>query len=58
MVALLKKPGLLRWDIVTAPMSLREVEPGVRLIMDTATLADGPAWQIPVKDKPEDNDNE
>ncbi|CAM2982640.1 DISARM system helicase DrmA [Rariglobus hedericola] len=57
-VALMKKPGLHRWDIVTAPMSLREVEPGVRLIMDTATLEDGPAWQIPVKDKPEDNDNE
>jgi hypothetical protein len=51
-VALLKKPGLLRWDILTAPMSLREVEPNVRLIMDTATLQDGPAWQVP----PDDDD--
>jgi hypothetical protein len=31
-------------------MSLREVEPNVRLIMDTATLQDGPAWQVPPDD--------
>lgn len=49
-VALLKKPGLHRWDILTAPMSLREVEPGVRLVMDTAMLQDGPAWQVPADD--------
>ena len=34
-VALLKKPGLQRWDELTVPMSMREVEPGVSLIMDT-----------------------
>jgi hypothetical protein len=43
--ALLKKPGLQRWDELTAPMSMREVEPGVNLIMDAAKLDDGPAWQ-------------
>jgi hypothetical protein len=29
-------------------MSMREVEPGVSLIMDDAKLDDGPAWQTPV----------
>lgn len=43
--ALLKKPGLQRWDELTAPMSMREVEPGVNLIMDAAKLDEGPAWQ-------------
>jgi hypothetical protein len=57
-VALLKKPGLHRWDILTAPMSLREVEPGVRLVMDTATLQDGPAWQVPVDDNQGGDDHE
>lgn len=42
---LLKKPGLHRWDELTAPMSMREVEPGVNLIMDTSVLEDGPAWR-------------
>ncbi len=27
-------------------MSMREVEPGVKLIMDTATLPEPPAWRI------------
>jgi hypothetical protein len=45
--ALLKKPGLQRWDELTAPMSMREVEPGVNLIMDAAKLDEGPAWQTP-----------
>lgn len=44
-VALLKRPGLQRWDELTAPMSMREVEPGVNLIMDTVKLDEGPAWQ-------------
>jgi hypothetical protein len=26
-------------------MSMREVEPGVNLIMDTTTLDEGPVWQ-------------
>lgn len=55
-VALLKKPGLQRWDELTAPMSMREVEPGVRLIMDAAKLDDGPAWQARKNEAPEENE--
>lgn len=42
---LLKKPGRHPWDHFTVPMSMREVEPGVRLVMDTETLREGPAWR-------------
>ena len=42
---LLKKPGEQRWNELTAPMSMREVEPGVNLIMDAAKLDEGPAWR-------------
>ncbi len=44
-VALLRHPGLQAWDNFTVPMSMREVEPGVRLIMST-TLLPGtePPW--------------
>lgn len=34
LAALLKKPGALAWDEFTVPMSMREVEPSVQLIMD------------------------
>ena len=44
-VALLKKPGLTRWDEVTAPMSMREVEPGVTLLLDAVPMDEGPAWR-------------
>lgn len=47
--ALLKKPGALAWDEFTVPMSMREVEPGVQLVMETATLAESPSWQAKVK---------
>ncbi|MDF9828606.1 hypothetical protein M2447_002733 [Ereboglobus sp. PH5-10] len=57
-VALLKKPGLHHWDILTAPMSLREVEPGVRLVMDTSTLHDNPEWQPPSDDNQKGDDND
>jgi len=43
---LLRKPGLQSWDDFTVPMSMREVEPGVRLIMDTGRLGDGPDWRV------------
>jgi hypothetical protein len=46
--ALLKKPSIQRWEELTVPMSMREVEPGVNLIMDTATLEEGPSWQASV----------
>ena len=48
-VALLKKPGVTAWDEFTVPFSMREVEPGVRLIMDVAKLADVPPWRIGTK---------
>lgn len=42
--ALLKKPGLQTWDQFTVPLSLREVEAGVRLVMDSGSLPEGPLW--------------
>lgn len=44
-VALIKAPGLQAWDNWTVPMSMREVEPGVRLIMDIGRIQDGPQWR-------------
>jgi hypothetical protein len=46
---LLKRPGVHPWDRFTVPMSMREVEPGVRLIMDSARLGNPPEWVLPVK---------
>jgi len=43
--ALLRKPGLQAWDHFTVPLSLREVEPGVRLVMNTDNLPEGPPWK-------------
>jgi hypothetical protein len=43
--ALLKKPGALAWDEFTVPLSMREVEPGVQLVMDVAKLQDPPPWE-------------
>jgi hypothetical protein len=43
--ALLKKPGALAWDEFTVPFSMREVEPGVRLVMDVARLSEPPHWR-------------
>jgi len=47
--SLLKKPGLQNWTIFTAPTSMREVEPGVRLVMDDAKISTMPEWQIKTK---------
>jgi hypothetical protein len=52
---LLRKPGFQAWGIFTVPMSLREVEQGVRLIMDSSRLDEGPAWR---SRPPEDGDGE
>jgi hypothetical protein len=49
--ALLKKPGHQAWDLFTVPMSMREVEPGVRLIMITGNLPEGPPWRPRVGEK-------
>ncbi len=48
MVPLLHRPGIQAWNNFTVPMSMREVEPGVRLIMNAARFGDkGPAWTPP-----------
>jgi hypothetical protein len=42
---LIKSPGIQAWDNWTVPMSMREVEPGVRLIMDTSHITDDHDWK-------------
>jgi len=42
---LLKKPGVTAWNEFTVPMSMREVEPGVKLIMDDGSLSEPPMWR-------------
>lgn len=50
LAALLKKPGALAWDEFTVPMSMREVEPGVQLIMDASKhSSEPPSWKPKVK---------
>ena len=47
-VALLRKPGIQAWDNFTVPMSMREVEPGVRLIMSKVrSHREEPDWTPP-----------
>ncbi|HIA63236.1 MAG TPA: helicase, partial [Planctomycetaceae bacterium] len=47
LVPLLKKPGAHAWDKFTVPFSMREVEPGVRLVMEDGPMDEGPGWQHP-----------
>lgn len=44
-VGLVKSPGIHAWDNWTVPMSMREVEPGVRLIMNTGHTSDDHRWK-------------
>lgn len=44
MVGLLHRPGNKAWQNFTVPMSMREVEPGVGLVMLTSKLVDKPSW--------------
>jgi hypothetical protein len=53
-VALIKSPGLQAWDNWTVPMSMREVEPGVRLIMNTSQITDDHDWKPRPATKDED----
>ncbi len=53
-VALIKSPGLQAWDNWTVPMSMREVEPGVRLIMNTSHITDDHDWKPRPVTKDED----
>ena len=53
-VALIRSPGIHAWDNWTVPMSMREVEPGVRLIMNTSHITDDHAWKPRPATKDED----
>jgi hypothetical protein len=48
-VALIRSPGIKEWDRFTVPMSMREVEPGVKLQMHLKMLEPGPEWKAQVK---------
>jgi hypothetical protein len=54
MVGLVKSPGIHAWDNWTVPMSMREVEPGVRLIMNTGHISDDRGWKPRPVPKDED----
>lgn len=59
MVALLKKPGIQAWDNFTVPMSMREVEPGVRLVMNIGRYGGGsPPWTPPPIGGKDDQDED
>lgn len=45
---LLEAPGVKPWTDWTVPMSMREVEPGVRLVMEDARSTNDPAWRARV----------
>ncbi|MAL96784.1 MAG: helicase [Haliea sp.] len=51
---LIKSPGVQAWDNWTVPMSMREVEPGVRLIMNVSRLSDENQWKPRSTDGGED----
>ena len=51
--SLVQSPGENEWNNWTVPMSMREVEPGVRLIMNKGLLSD-PAWIPPIVKKTKD----
>lgn len=56
-VKLISSPGINEWGRFTVPMSMREVEPGVKLQMNIQKLDDGPSWKPPVKKENTDGDN-
>jgi len=43
--ALLESPGIRPWSRWTVPMSMREVEPGVNLVMEDDRAIDDPSWR-------------
>ncbi|MYB88501.1 MAG: helicase [Proteobacteria bacterium] len=51
---LIEAPGIKPWDNWTVPMSMREVEPGVRLIMNTGHITDDHDWKPCPASKNED----
>lgn len=54
MVSLVKSPSIHAWDNWTVPMSMREVEPGVRLIMNASHISDDHGWKPRPVPKDED----
>jgi len=45
----LEEPGTDSWKMWTAPMSMREVEPGVKLVMSEGRSNNDPDWHAQVK---------
>ena len=57
MAPLLHRPGIRPWANFTVPVSMREVEPGVRLVMNTIKFDNpGPAWTPPLAAGEEEED--
>ena len=55
-VSLIKKPGSHAWDHMTVPFSMREVEPGVRLVYnDDSDQVQSKAYEPPIL---QDEENE
>jgi hypothetical protein len=50
--ALLEAPGIRTWSTWTVPMSMREVEPGVNLVMEDDRTLQDPSWRA----RPTDDD--
>uniref|UniRef100_UPI003AF815FF hypothetical protein n=1 Tax=Thiolapillus sp. TaxID=2017437 RepID=UPI003AF815FF len=55
-VHLLERPGIRAWRNFTVPMSMREVEPDVPLIMNSMHLGDAPKWRVRPPPKKEEAD--
>lgn len=51
---LLSSPGIKAWTDWTVPMSMREVEPGVRLVMEDDRSTNDPTWRPRVAKSKED----
>lgn len=49
-----KSLSIHEWDNWTVPMLMREVEPGVRLIMNTGHISDDHGWKPRPVSKDED----
>lgn len=56
--ALLEAPGLRPWSTWTVPMSMREVEPGVNLVMEDDRSLNDPRWNARPANNDADSDEE
>ncbi len=55
-VPLLRRPSMDPWHDFTCPMSLRDVEPPVGLVLDGGRLEDDDEFVLAVSDAPEDGE--